>query len=381
MLKKIFLGILCLVIIDHVKGQEGKTYSGKPINLQDGIKTGSLSDVGLNTVLIQALDKQVDSGIYPNIHSLLIYKSDRLVFEKYYRGKDQLWGDDLGVIEHGPGDLHDIRSISKSVVSACIGIAIDQGKIKSIDQKVFDFFGEYAVYDTGMKKELSIKHLLMMTSGLEWNEDVPYDNPENSEIQMTESADPISFILSRPMTQPAGKEWRYNGGTTQLLAAIIERVSGKKIDAFANEYLFKPLGINKFEWVKFPGTDNPAAASGLRLTSRDLLKFGILYARKGKWNGKQILSGKWVEDSFNTLIKFPGEGNSSYGYQFRVMNDTMQGKPVRIMAAVGNGDQRIFLDEVNDLVVVTTAGNYNLWTIKNNAYALLRRIYDSLKGM
>lgn len=377
MLKKLTLGILCLVLMGFLKGQDTKTYSGKPVNLNDGIKTASLAEVGFNIGLIEELNKQLDAGVYPNIHSVLIYKNDKLVFEKYYRGKDELWGDDLGVIEHRAVDLHDIRSISKSVVSACIGIAIEQGKIKSIDQKVFDFFKEYSVYDTGMKKELSIKHLLMMTSGLEWNEDVPYDNPENSEIQMTESADPISFILSRPMTQPAGKEWRYNGGTTQLLAAIIERVSGKKIDAFANEHLFKALGINKFEWVKFPGTNNPAAASGLRLSSRDLLKFGILYRNKGKWNGKQILSGKWVEESFNTLIKFPGAGNSSYGYQFWKMNDTLQGKPVKIMAAVGNGDQRIFLDEVNDLVVVTTAGNYNLWTIKNNAYALLRRIYDS----
>ena len=377
MLKKLTLGILCLVLMGFLKGQDTKTYSGKPVNLNDGIQTASLAEVGFNIGLIEELNKQLDAGVYPNIHSVLIYKNDKLVFEKYYRGKDELWGDDLGVIEHRAGDLHDIRSISKSVVSACIGIAIDQGKIKNIDQKVFDFFKEYSVYDTGMKKELSIKHLLMMTSGLEWNEDVPYDNPENSEIQMTESADPIAFILSRPMALPAGKEWKYNGGTTQLLAAIIERVSGKKLDAFASEYLFKPLGINKFEWVKFPGTNNPAAASGLRLSSRDLLKFGILYRNKGKWNGKQILSGKWVEESFNTLIKFPGADNNSYGYQFWKMNDTLQGKPVKIMAAVGNGDQRIFLDEVNDLVVVTTAGNYNLWTIKNNAYALLRRIYDS----
>ncbi|WP_332736177.1 serine hydrolase domain-containing protein [Flavihumibacter sp.] len=377
MLKKLTLGILCLVLMGFLKGQDTKTYSGKPVNLNDGIQTATLAEVGFNIGLIEELNKQLDAGVYPNIHSVLIYKNDKLVFEKYYRGKDELWGDDLGVIEHRAGDLHDIRSISKSVVSACIGIAIDQGKIKSIDQKVFDFFKEYSVYDTGMKKELSIKHLLMMTSGLEWNEDVPYDNPENSEIQMTESADPIEFVLSRPMALPAGKEWKYNGGTTQLLAAIIERVSGKKLDAFASEYLFKPLGIKKFEWVKFPGTNNPAAASGLRLSSRDLLKFGILYRNKGKWNGKQILSGKWVEESFNTLIKFPGAGNNSYGYQFWLMNDTLQGKPVKIMAAVGNGDQRIFLDEVNDLVVVTTAGNYNLWTIKNNAYALLRRIYDS----
>lgn len=145
---------------------------------------------------------------------------------------------------------------------------------------MFDFFPDYAVYDTGMKKQWTIKHLLTMTSGLQWNEDVPYNDPENSEIQMTGSADPVAFVLSRPMTVPTGREWKYNGGTAQLLATVIERVTGKKVGAFAKEYLFKPLGIQTFEWVCFPGTDNPAAASGVRLRSRDLLKFGILYATK-----------------------------------------------------------------------------------------------------
>src|SRR5258708_25205791 len=114
------------------------------------------------------------------------------------------------------------------------------------------------------------------------------------------------------MTSGPGKKWNYNGGKTEVLAVIIERATGKKVDEFAKEYLFKPLGIQKFEWTKFPGTNNPAAASGLRLRSRDLLKFGILYLNKGKWNSKQLIPQNWVAQSFKTIINRPSGGG--YGY-------------------------------------------------------------------
>jgi len=142
----------------------------KPLNLNDGIKTATLSEVRMDTSVVNELTNQIIAGYYPNIHSLLIYKDNKLAYENYFKGKDQYRGKDLGVIEHSINDLHSMRSISKSVVSACIGIAITQGKIKNVDQKVFDFFKEYAAYDTGMIKGLSIKHLLTMTAGLKWNE-------------------------------------------------------------------------------------------------------------------------------------------------------------------------------------------------------------------
>jgi CubicO group peptidase (beta-lactamase class C family) len=379
LLMKLICWLLGLLISNYAIGQ-----TKNPVNLNDGIKTASLSDVGMDISVVDELTNQITSGYYPNIHSLLIYKDNKLVYENYFKGKDQYLGKDLGVIEHNINDLHGLRSISKSVVSACIGIAITQGKIKNVDEKVFSFFKEYAAYDTGMIKGLSIKHLLTMTSGLKWNEEVPYDDPENSEIQMSRSVDPIDFILRGPMIYLPGKEWQYNGGTTQLLSFVIERTTGKKVDEFAKEYLFNPLGITSFEWIKMPGTNNPAGASGLRLRSRDLLKFGILYHNKGIWNGKQIIPRDWIEQSFHTTIHRPASINRSkpnggYGYQFWTFNDTIQTQPVYIVAAVGNGDQRIYFDEKNNLLVVITAGNYNIWTIQNNSYAILKRIYDSFR--
>ena len=353
----------------HEKKQPGHT--------EEGIAFASITDGGIDSAIINKIDTAVVNGTYPNIHSLLIAKGNKLVYEKYWAGKDESWGDDLGVIEHTRDGLHDIRSISKSIVSACIGIAIEQGKIKSVDQKVFDFFPEYKKLDTGLISSLTIKHLLTMSSGLAWNEEVPYDNPENSEIRMIRSSNQVEFVLSQPMEFPPGRVWEYNGGTTQLLAAIIEKTTGKKVNQFANEYLFQPLGIKQFEWAKYPGTDMPAAASGLRLSSRALLKFGLLYSNGGKWEDKQVVPQKWVEESFHPHVQRPDGG--SYGYQFWLWQDTINNKPTPIVACVGNGDQRIFFDKTNDLLIVATAGNYNKWTIKKNADALVKEyVYPAL---
>lgn len=345
---------------------------------EDGIRTASMADVGIDSTVINRIDTAIRNGTYPNIHSVLIARHNMLVYEKYWAGEDEEWGSNRGVVMHSKDDLHDIRSISKSIVSACIGIAMRQGKIKSVDQKVFDFFPEYAGLDTGMKSLLTIKHLLTMSSGLSWNEEVPYDNPENSEIKMIRSSNPIEYVLSQPMDFPPGKVWKYNGGTTQLLAAIIEKTTGKKVDQFANEYLFQPLAIKRFEWVKYPGKDLPAAASGLRLRSRDLLKFGLLYSNGGMWKDKQVVPRAWVEESFQSHVQRSQGG--SYGYQFWLWQDTINQKLTSLVACVGNGDQRIFIDKTNDLLVVVTAGNYNKWDIKNNSGALLKNyVYAALR--
>ena len=332
-------------------------------------------DVGLERQIITELIDSIKTGFYPNRHSLLIYKDDKLVEEEYFSGHDENWGTDIGIIQHNDTRLHDMRSVSKSIVSACVGIAISQGKIKSVDQPIFDFFQDYKQYNHGGREKLTIKHLLTMTSGLKWNEDVPYDNPENSEIQMIKSGDGIGFVLSRELIAKPGTVWQYNGGTTELLAEIIKSVSGKNIHEFAKEFLFEPIGISRSEWTISPSTNSPAAASGLRLTSRDMLKFGVLYLQEGKWGTQQVIPKEWVDESIKSHIT-RSEGGA-YGYQFWLFDYTIQGKSLILPAAVGNGDQRIFIDRGNKLLVVTTSGNYNKWDIKNNASTILKKIYTS----
>lgn len=333
----------------------------------------SSNKLGINHGVIDSMDKAITTGEYPNIHSVLIAKRNKLVYEKYFTGKDEIWGTDLGEVTHNKNLLHDVRSISKTVVSLCIGISINRGEIKSVDQKISDFFPAYKVHLEGEKSNLTIRHLLTMSSGLEWNEDVPYDDPSNSEIQMTSSLDPIEFILSRALISAPGEVWNYNGGTTQLLASIIYNVSGMSIDKYAEKYLFGPMEIQSFEWTKFPEINLPAAASGLRLTSRDLLKFGILFSQNGKWENTQIVPEEYLNDAMRSHITFGRNNNVGYGYQFWILSAStiVEGETHSIVAAFGNGDQRIYLDKNHDLIVIFTAGNYNKWTIKKDSEAIL----------
>ncbi|WP_207514744.1 serine hydrolase domain-containing protein [Longitalea luteola] len=369
--------ILLLLLHGSIARAQQKTRSTFN-SADDQLTMGQLTAVGFDSTIINKIDTAVANGTFPNIHSVLIAKDNRFVYEKYWKGKDEVWGINAGVKDHGKDSLHDIRSITKSIVSACFGILLQQGKIRSTSQKVFAFFPEYKKQDTGLKSLLTIEHLLTMTSGFKWNEDVPYDNPENSEIQMIKSGHPAEYVLSQPMEQPPGKQWKYNGGTTQLLAAIVEKITGQNIKEFAASNLFLPLGITKFEWIIYPGTKEYAAASGLRLRSRDLLKFGLLYLNNGAWNGKQIVPRRWVDASVQPHIKRDNRGNA-YGYQFWLFSDTLQNKPVHVIACVGNGDQRIIINKKIKLVTVVTAGNYNKWNIKNGSYELSKQyIYPAL---
>lgn len=354
-----------------------------PVPENAGLPLASPGSVGMDTTLLNRMDSNIVASIYPNIHSVLVWKDGKFVWETYYSGRDENWGQDLGVVTHHQDRLHDARSVSKSFVSACIGLAIAQGKIKSVDQTVLSFYPEYRHLDTGLTSSLTIRHLLTMTTGQRWNENVPYSDSTNSEIRMIRSSDPVGYALSQPIEKQPGTEWNYNGGSTQLLASIVEKATGKKIDAFAEEYLFQPLGIDSFEWSKYPGTDLPAAASGLRLTSRDLLKLGILYLDEGRYNGKQLLPQDWVQQSIQQHISRPGPPGIKgfgYGYQFFLAPLPPPGDHIQVAIAIGNGNQRIVIDKTNKMVVVVTAGNYNKWNIMNNSDKLVFDfIYPALK--
>ena len=375
------LAFLLLILLVSCNTQRKSTHPELSDYSDAEFQKGYLIENGIDSLKIASMEDAIRKGAYPNIHSVLLLKNGQLVFEKYFKGEDEEWGDSLGIVEHHRDSLHDVRSISKSVVAACTGIALQQGKIDSVTQSIFDFFPEYAEYNTGQRAHITVETLLTMTTGMEWNENIPYSDPENSEMQMTSAEDPIAFVLSRPIVKTPGKVWGYNGGTTQLLAAIIEKVSGEDIHQFAMNHLFSPMGIEKSEWTNFPNTKNPAAASGLRLRSRDLMKFGMVYTNDGHFKGRQILPEEWVEKSKQSHVTFGRNNNVGYGYQFWIFkaNTIAENQNHLIPTAVGNGDQRIYIDETNDMIVVVTAGNYNKWDIKKDSEALLTDfIYPAL---
>lgn len=345
------------------------------------ITIASPASVGMDSTLLDSMTSAIVNNEFPNIHSVLVFKDSKLVYENYFTGVDEIRGTPIGRVKHGRDSLHDLRSVSKSVTGACIGLAIAQGKIKSEEQSVWDFFPEYASLKNKQNSSLTLKHLLTMTVGLEWNESVPYTDPKNSEIQMDESDDPIRFVLSRKVVDKPGTRFNYSGGATEVLAIIIKKSTGLNVEEFAKQYLFNPLHIEKHYWIKFDSTDPkrnvPAAASGLRLRSRDIAKFGLLYMHDGIVEGKQILPSIWIQNSHKTQI-FHTDSSQGYGYHFWTSQNRIKDRTLHIAAAVGNGDQRIFFDKTNNLMVVVTAGNYNQWDIKNGSWQLVERfLYPS----
>jgi CubicO group peptidase (beta-lactamase class C family) len=338
-----------------------------PAPRSDGWMVAHADSLGLDTVRLATLTATLRSWPELGAHAVLIERRGRLVYEEYFNGFDQRWGEPLGWVTMTPETLHDLRSVTKSVISALTGIAIGDGAIPSLDQPAIAWFPEYRELDTPDRRRVTLRHVLAMTSGLTWNEDIPYTDPRNDEIRMTRDPDPLRYALAPPFALDPGEDFAYNGGLTQVMAAVIQRATRTPIQEYARQRLFEPLGITAFEWLGNLG-GMPAAASGLRLRARDLAKFGSLYLHQGQWNGTQVLPADWVETSTRRQFRFrprvgPDAGGE-FGYAFFWWYNcypTAAGL-VESRTAVGNGQQRIFVLPGLDLVVTILAGRYNDFT-------------------
>jgi len=280
------------------------------------------------------------------------------VYEEYFAGQDERWGEPLGRIEFTRETKHDVRSVTKSVVSALVGIALDKKLLPPLETPLVELFPEYIDVQTPERRRITLAHALSMTAGLEWNERVPYTDPRNDEIAMTRSADPLHFVLNRPIAGAPGVKWEYNGGLTQVVATALQRSVKIPIRQYANEVLFRPLGITDLEWLGDLG-GLPYAASGLRLRPRDVAKFGSLYIHQGRWQGRQIVPAQWIERSTRRSITFPDQSESGYAYQWWHTCFSTSSGPIETRFAVGNGDQRIFVMPRLNAVVTVLAGRYN----------------------
>ncbi len=372
--------ISCFTSCSQPPVRDANYHYAKPASLEDGLLTDHIANSNINSNKIIELTKLILQDSFPNIHSVLIAKDNKLIYENYFSGKDENWGSRLGYAKHDVNILHDTRSISKSVVAACIDIAIQQQKIKSIDDPIFNYLTDYQEYKTIENEKITIRELLTMSSNIAWDEDVPHGTSANDETQMERSGNPIKYVLNRPMKTSAASAWKYNSGGVQVLAEIIKSVSGDNIDKFAEKYLFAALGIQKYKWTK-SHRKFQAAASGLRLTSRDLLKFGLLYLNNGQWNGKQIISENWVAQTLKTQV-YRDTNSKTKGYSFLFWTETesINSKPFELVIARGNGGQRIFLHKASNMLVVITAGNYNKKGIVNDGQmALTKFILPALR--
>ena len=330
----------------------------------DDWETASPEDVGLDAAALckitQELAAQGSTAARPdrrNVHAVLVVRHGKLVFEAYAAGKDENWGEPLGVVAHDAATKHDVMSISKSVVSLLFGIALERKLIAGTDVPVMSFFPEYAELKTPKWDKILLRHLLTMAPGYDWNEDTPWMDPYNTVRAMSEAADPYRYILGREVLYEPDARWQYNSGATALLGAVLKKATGKPLDQFAKEALFDPLHIEDFEWSGMINGE-PAAFGGLRLRPRDTAKIGQLVLNGGTWQGQRVVPEDWVKQS--TKPRFDTSwGGMRYGYQWWLGTSPFgAGRTVDWIAAFGVGGQRIFIVPALDLVVVTNAGLY-----------------------
>ena len=353
--------IFLFIVFYSCAQNENSTYN-KPYQLNDGIKTATLTDVGIDEKIIQAMNDSITAGVYTNIHSVLILRNNKLVYENYWPGKDENRETGFhGLIVHHRDSLHDIRSISKSITGASVMIALSQGKIKSLDQHLFDFFPELAKYNVGLKKQITIRHLLTMTAGLNWRDDLSFSDS----LKHTTIASAIEFILRQPVVDTPGTKFYYSDGCAQILAVIVEKATGMDIEKFTAKYLFEPIGITTYQWTR-EKNGLISAWAGLRMRSRDVLKFGMLYIQQGKWEGKQIIPANLVNESIDRHIYT--EEPYGYGYQFWTLIDTLNKGVITTVEATGNGGQKIEINKNKNLVLVITAGNYDTFNLRKASY-------------
>lgn len=327
---------------------------------------------GLDGAALAALDSEFAAGTRGQITGMLVVRNGKVVFDKSYahdfdrlfEGRDPVRGpynyydpDWHPFYQHG--HLHSMQSVSKSVTSALIGIAIGRGELPGVDAKLLPYLtDDFRLTGADPRQaDLTIRHLLTMTSGIKWDEStVAYTDPANTCAGMEKSDDWIQFVLDQPMADAPGATFVYNSGATELLSQLIKKVTGKQADEYAAEHLFTPLGITDTYWKRTPkGLSD--TEGGLYLTTRDLAKIGYLYLNDGMWDGQRLLPEGWVAASTTPLVDTrPGQARSrKYGYKWWVLHygDGSQ----HAYAALGYGGQRLIVVPQYQLIAVFTGWN------------------------
>jgi len=324
------------------------------------------------TKYLAHLDQMTDSIVnnhYAGIHSVLIAKDNQLIYEKYFNG-------------YTKDSLHDTRSSFKSITSLLVGIAVDKGFIKDINQKVYEFFPEYPSLKTDpFKKLLTIKNLLEMKSGFDCEE---FNDTKDCEDSMSLSKNWVAYSLKLPMKNKPGEIWSYTSIDPMILSGVLKKATKMSVKDFAKKYLFDPLDISSYKWTVDP-SGNAMTAGSFYIMPFDMLKIGQLVKNKGIYNQKQIISKKWIAESTVCDIPIPDfsfmkSSRSKFGiprpahYGYYWYRETIKANNIQenVLFASGNGGQYIFIIERLNLTVVFTQGNYGSFKAKQ-AFEILAK--------
>jgi len=338
---------------------------------------------GLDAAVIDSIHADITNGKYGLIDEFLLIRHGKVVASHQYKQNYDSIAAHYDTIpnmynyddpEWHPyyhrSNLHSLQSVTKSVTSVALGIAIDEGKLGDVNTHPLELFTGYTQdFTDPRRKAITLEDLLTMRSGIDWNEGA-YTNDDNSCIIMERSDAWVQYVLSRPMREDPGTLWDYNSGVSVLLGKLVGITTGKRVDEWTDEKLFKPLGIRNYYWKTTPDKEVDTEG-GLYLSADDLARIGYLFLQNGKWGDKQIVSEGWVKQSITPVVADVNSKNetpdSGYGYQWWVPST----QPF-IFACNGYGGQFLMVAPDYDLVVV-----FNGWNIHDNKNLLSS--YDALK--
>lgn len=380
------IGVLLLLTAGPVSAQSHRSGGPWP--------RATPAAVGLDPAVLSQLDADFKAGKYGYVDGMLIIRHGKLVYDRSYpHDYDSLYRTEArtaGALNaHDPsgqynyfnpwwhpfyrrGDLHSLQSVTKTITSVIIGIAVGRGEFPSIDTPVVQFFDTTRIANLNdRKRQMTIRHLLTMTTGLDWNEELPYDDPNNSSSIMEASWDWVQYTIDRPMREEPGSVFAYSSGATQLLSHIFRVATGRDIEEYASRHLFTPLGIEHWFWKRTP-TGLPDTEGGLYLEIHDLAKIPFFFLKNGVWAGKQLVPTAWVAASVTPAVSVTGsrgaDGDVQYGLLWWLYSDRDSDRPYA-WAGSGFGGQRPIVFPEYDLVAVFTG-----WNVLPDRPALSRRV-------
>ncbi len=357
--------ILVIILSSCEKNKNAIYRYSPPENIGDGIEVSTLSEEGLDERKFIEMMEEVIAEPSNRIHSILVLKNNKLVFEEYFEGyalSNDPFGSDAEWMTYNRETDHYLASISKSITSILVGIAIDKAYINSESDKIVNYLPDYSDILTGDKAEITIEHMLTMTSGFPWDESTyPIGHELNDHTYLFNADDPIRWVLERPLEYAPGERWKYNSGTTNVLAAIVEESSGFTFEEFLDSKLFGPLGIENEDYLLIMFSNGRTFASGgFYMSARELSKIGLLYLNEGVWNGNRIVSAEWVEKSHDGHVIFTGTYPfiDSYGYQWWRNTFEVQDKEYFTYFGLGWGEQVLFIFPDEDLIIQFYCGYF-----------------------